>query len=76
MMGKPESMTAITRLMREHYGDIDVRPLEPLDPYRSLIGCVLSHRTRDENSRRAASNLFAGIDGPLDLLAIDRKSVV
>lgn len=64
-------MTAITRLMREHYGDIDERPREPRDPYRTLIGCVLSHRTREANSSRAARNLFEEIMDPLDLLAMN-----
>ena len=70
-METPERMTAITRLMKEHYGDIAERPREPRDPYRTLIGCVLSHRTRDENSIRATRNLFEEIDGPLDLLAMN-----
>ena len=71
-MEKRESMTAIIHLMREHYRDIDVRPRDPRDPYKSLISCVLSHRTRDDNSSRAARNLFAEIEGPLDLLAMDQ----
>jgi endonuclease-3 len=68
-------MTVITSLMREHYGDIDERPREPRDPYRTLIGCVLSHRTRDENSSRAARNLFEEIEGPLDLLAMNQETL-
>jgi endonuclease-3 len=74
-MGLHERMTAITRLMREHYGDIDGGPWEPRDPYRALIGGVLSHRTRDENSSRAACNLFAEIEGPLDLLAMNQDTL-
>jgi endonuclease-3 len=74
-MGKAERMTAITRLMREHYGDINEGPREPRDPYRTLIGCVLSHRTRDVNSRRAARNLFAEIEGPLDILAMNQDTL-
>jgi endonuclease-3 len=70
-METPQRMMVITRLMSEHYRDIDERPPEPRDPYRTLIGCVLSHRTRDENSSRAARNLFAEIEGPLDLLIIN-----
>jgi len=73
-MEPPERMTAITRLMREHYV-IDERPREPRDPYRTLIGCVLSHRTRDENSSRAARNLFEEIEGPLDLLAMNKDTL-
>jgi len=71
-MDAPKRMMAITRLMREHYGDIDERPREP---YRTLIGCVLSHRTRDENSSRAARNLFEEIEGPLDLLAMNQDTL-
>jgi len=74
-MDAPERMTTITRLMREYYRDIDKRPREPRDPYRTLIGCVLSHRTRDENSSRAARNLFAEIEGPLDLLAMNQDTL-
>ena len=75
MMGTPERMTAITCLMREHYGDIDDRHPEPRDPYRTLIGGVLSHRTRDENSSRAARNLFAEIEGPLDILTMNQDTL-
>ncbi len=70
-----ERMTAITRLMRAHYGNIDEQPREPRDPYRTLIGCVLSHRTRDENSSRAARNLFEEIEGPLDILAMNQDTL-
>ena len=74
-MGTPKQMMTITRLMREHYGDIDERPREPQDPYRTLISGVLSHRTRDENSSRAARNLFAEIEGPLGLLAMNQDTL-
>jgi len=74
-METPERMTVVTRLMMEYYGDIDERPPEPRDPYRTLIGCVLSHRTRDENSSRAARNLFAEIEGPLDLLTMNQDTL-
>ena len=70
-----ERMAAITRQMGERHGDIDERPRVPRDPYRTLIGCVLSHRTRDENSSRAARNLFEEIEGPLDLLAMNQDAL-
>ncbi len=74
-MGSSKRMRAIIRLMREHYRDIDKRPREPRDPYRTLIGCVLSHRTRDANSSRATRYLFAEIVGPLDLLAMNQDTL-
>ena len=74
-MDTPERMSAVTRRMKEHYGDIDERPQGPRDPFRTLIGCVLSHRTRDENSTRAARNLFEAVEGPEDILAMDRGAL-
>jgi len=74
-METSERMTEITRLMREHYGGADERPPEPRDPYRTLIGCVLSHRTRDKNSSKAARNLFEEIEGPLDILAMNQDAL-
>jgi endonuclease-3 len=74
-MDTSERMSAITRLMRKHYGDIDELPQEQRDPFRILIGCVLSHRTRDENSTRAARNLFETVKGPEDILAMDRDAL-
>jgi endonuclease-3 len=74
-METAERITTITRLMREHYGDLDERPRESRNPYMTLIGCVLSHRTRDENSRRAARNLFAEIDGPMDILTMNQDEL-
>jgi endonuclease-3 len=74
-MDVAERMSDVTRLMREHYGDIDERPQEPRDPFRTLIGCVLSHRTRDENSSRAARNLFEAVEGPEDILSMDEGAL-
>ena len=69
-MNISERMSSVTSLIREHYGDIDKSPQEPRNPFRTLIGCVLSHRTRDENSSRAARNLFEAVEGPEDILAM------
>ena len=52
-VSKEEKIRVILDLMEKHYA-IRVDGREGLqDPFRTLIGCVLSHRTRDENSRRA-----------------------
>ncbi len=70
-METPERMTVVTRLMMEHYGDIDERPPEPRDPYRTLIGCVLSHRTRDANTAKAAEALFRAVNSPEEVLSLE-----
>jgi endonuclease-3 len=43
------------------------------DPFRTLIGCVLSQRTRDINAERAAEALFEVADTPRGILAIDES---
>jgi endonuclease-3 len=65
---KEERMRVILDLMEEHYGKEDSSNQGLNDPFRTLIGCVLSHRTRDENSSRAAQNLFEDVEGPGDIL--------
>jgi endonuclease-3 len=37
------------------------------DPFRTLIGCILSQRTRDSNSEKAAETLFSHASTPRDI---------
>ncbi len=62
------AISAILREMRQMvYGSSDRRATalarlqdsEGGDPFRILIGTILSHRTRDENTTMATENLFA-----------------
>jgi endonuclease III len=41
------------------------------DPFRILIGTILSHRTRDENTTRATENLFSRYKTPSELAKAD-----
>ena len=45
------------------------------DPFRILIGTILSHRTRDENTTRATENLFARYRTPAELASADPRVV-
>jgi endonuclease-3 len=45
------------------------------DPFRILIGTILSHRTRDENTSRATENLFSRYNTPAELAAADPATV-
>jgi len=45
------------------------------DPFRILIGTILSHRTRDENTTRATENLFSRYKTPAQLAAADPRVV-
>jgi len=78
---------AIARLLREMrgmvYGSTDSRATalarlqdaEQGDPFRILIGTILSHRTRDENTTRATENLFSKYKTPQQLAKAPPASV-
>lgn len=70
MSPKRERMRLIIGFMEEHYGRGKELQVGSSDPFRTLIGCVLSHRTRDENAGRAARNLFKDVESPGDILRL------
>ena len=45
------------------------------DPFRVLVSCLLSLRTRDEVTEVASERLFALADSPETLLLIDQKTI-
>jgi endonuclease-3 len=67
-------MNAIIRLMKEFYGYPEIQS-ELRDPFRTLISCVLSHRTRDENSAEAARRLFEAAVTPEEIVEMDLKEL-
>ncbi|MCQ5377704.1 MAG: endonuclease III [Candidatus Methanomethylicia archaeon] len=56
--------SGIIRKMRESLGDArtalnEISSKEPHDPFRVLIGTILSHRTKDEKTAEAVERLFS-----------------
>ena len=49
----------------------ELQETEEGDPFRILIGTILSHRTKDENTARASENLFAKYKTPYELASAD-----
>ncbi|MDE1858730.1 MAG: endonuclease III [Thaumarchaeota archaeon] len=45
------------------------------DPFKILIGTILSHRTRDENTTRATENLFSRYKTPYEIANADPDDV-
>lgn len=45
------------------------------DPFRILIGTILSHRTKDENTTRATENLFSRYRTPAELAGANLRTV-
>jgi endonuclease-3 len=77
-------ITGVLREMRGMvYGSTDKRATalaqlqesEGGDPFRILIGTILSHRTKDENTTRATENLFSKYTTPAQLAKADPRVV-
>ncbi|MCS7134347.1 MAG: endonuclease III [Candidatus Pacearchaeota archaeon] len=52
-----------------------VRKSSKYDPFRVLITCLLSLRTKDENTEKAAKNLFLHAKTPEEILKIPTKKL-
>ncbi len=52
-----------------------LQEVEGSDPFRILIGTILSHRTRDENTTKATENLFSRYKTPCELARADPAEV-
>jgi len=52
-----------------------LQEVEGSDPFRILIGTILSHRTKDENTSRATENLFSRYRTPAQLANADPDAV-
>jgi len=53
----------------------ELRSTEEGDPFRILVGTVLSHRTRDESTSKASERLFSVYDTPEKLANADPERV-
>ncbi len=70
-MNKAENALA---KLKAYYGE-DAFIVEMEDPFRALIGCILSQRTRDENASKAANALFAVASTAEQILVLDPESL-
>lgn len=52
-----------------------LQDVESGDPFRILIGTILSHRTRDENTTKASENLFSRYRTPRQLARANPRTV-
>jgi endonuclease-3 len=62
---RPPRLTALRGLQMEETGD----------PFRILIGTILSARTRDENTTRVVRSLFKRFHTPQELAAADIREI-
>ncbi len=64
-------MQRVAQLLEEEYGTEEQGETGSDDPFRTLIGCVLSHRTRDANTAKAAEALFRAVNSPEEVLSLE-----
>ena len=69
---KPSKTSRIIDALRAFYG-ADAFRVDVGDPYRALVGCILSQRTKDANSTKAAEALFSVADTPEGILNLDEN---
>jgi endonuclease-3 len=60
----------VLEALKRHYGE-DAFKVSPEEPFRALIGCILSQRTKDENASKATDALFSVASTPQGILALD-----
>ncbi len=73
----------LTKMRAMVYGSTDrratalaeLKDAEGSDPFRILIGTILSHRTRDENTTKATENLFSRYTTPEELASANIRTV-
>src|SRR5487761_295204 len=69
----------LARLRREakawHAPVIDLMAAQGADPFKVLIGCILSLRTRDETTAVAAPRLFARAETPAAIIALGERAL-
>lgn len=78
-MAEKTKMTAVLDILENHYqegvypgrSDVGGPPFWPSDPFHVLIATVLSQRTRDENTRKAADRLFIQLNDVRSLVDAD-----
>jgi len=65
----------LLKILKERYGkEIRTRPW-PRDVFKVLINTILSQRTRDENTEKAAIALFSKADTPEKILKLKQKEL-
>jgi endonuclease-3 len=66
----------LIKFLKERYGrDIKIKPSTHYEVFKILVETILSQRTRDENSERAAENLLSKADTPEKILRLKTKKL-
>jgi len=64
-----DKSSAVVKFLEQRYG-AEIARRWYRDPFKLLIGCVLSQRTREENTEAACKALFTVASTPKQILGI------
>ncbi len=64
----------VISILTKKYQDTFHKP-ERGDPFKTLVACILSHRTRDQNSEKAVKMLFSVAQTPEEMLNLSLKEL-
>ena len=71
-----QTIDRLIEFLKEKYGKrIVIEKLNNHEVFKILITTILSQRTRDENTEKAASNLFSKADTPDKILKLSTKQL-
>jgi endonuclease-3 len=66
--------SAVLEILVDAYPDMVENPPRS-DPFHTLIGCILSQRTRDSISEKAAETLFSQASTPRDVAMLNQEEL-
>jgi len=75
MVKNKDKIKRIVKLLKQSYKKENFSFHKTCDPFRILISCILSQRTREENTDKAYKNLFLKYDIPKGIAAAPIKTI-
>ena len=69
-----ELSTAVVKFLKRRYG-VEIARRWYREPFKVLIGCLLSQRTREENTEEACKSLFSVASTPKQILKLSTPKV-
>ena len=70
-----ETFRHVLMVLKERYSISYPAHIKPGDPFATLIGAILSHRTKDEMTDKAFENLFKRYSTPEEIAMADKREV-
>lgn len=75
-MNKEEQYRRMKKFFQERYSDLETAAEQgDSDPYRTLVSCVISQRTKEERTREASRRLFNKANTPKEVSKLSKEEI-